>query len=183
MSADRQNAANRITYEVNLHCRYPPSMIRDAIAEDAKALACIRIAAINELATVAYSEQQVRAWLAGPSAGDYEAAIANKIILVEEVHGNVLAFAQLDDKHGVVERMYVSPQHARQGAGTRLLRALEVIAREKGLAMLSLDATLNAVAFYTSIGYASVALCEHKLQHGIVFPCMSMLKKLHREGG
>jgi GNAT superfamily N-acetyltransferase len=159
----------------------PNAMIRHAVHQDTDAIADVRVAAIRELAVCAYSEEQVQAWLGNSTAGPFEVAAGSRVVLVEELNGVTRAFAQLDLEEGIVERVYVSPKHVRQGLGRRLLRALEAIAQEQGLTRLFIDATLNAVPFYASEGYTTVGFCKHELQGGVFFPCTAMVKELRNE--
>lgn len=153
-------------------------MIRHAVSQDAEEIYRIRMAAIRELATGHYSEDQISAWQGNGNPRSYEAPIAEKVLLVEESVAGLCGFAQLDVDACIVERLYVSPLYARRGTGKRLLLELELVAREFGVTMLCVDATLNAVSFYQSAGYLAVEMCEHELQPGIVFPCMAMVKAL-----
>ena len=153
-------------------------MIRHAVIQDADAIAHVRMAAIRAIAVGHYSEQQIRAWQGDGSAHSFEAPIADKIVLVDEVESELCGFAQLDLAAASVERVYVAPLHARRGTGTRLLRQLELIAREHEVARLAVDATMNAVPFYRNAGYVALEICEHQLQPDILFRCVAMVKVL-----
>lgn len=153
-------------------------MIRTATINDTDELARIRIAAIRELACSHYSAQQIDAWAEARSSGAFVTETSGKATLVEEVDGRAAGFAQADLVAGLVERLYVAPDHTRRGIASRLLDQLEAIAWMRGLKRLSVDATLNAVPFYESAGYASRGIIEHELDGGILFPCAAMHKQL-----
>ena len=49
--------------------------------------------------------------------------------------------------------VYVAPEGARKGCGSALVREIERIAGDNGLARLTLHASLNAKRFYSDLGY------------------------------
>lgn len=153
-------------------------MIRRAVMQDVEAIFRVREEAIRGLAAGHYSDRQIHAWLGTGTPRSFEAPIAGKIVLVDETESELRGFAQLDLAVGSIDRVYVSPLHARRGTGTRLLRQLEVIAREHGVARLAVEATLNAVPFYQNAGYVALETCDHELQPGITFRCVAMVKVL-----
>ena len=102
-------------------------------------------------------------------------------MLVEEIEGRVVGFAQLDVQKAVVERIYVLPSYARRRIASRLLARLEAIAGDNEVAMLSIDATLNAVPFYQTAGYSIVQRVDDLPVDGVAFPYVVMTKHLHDE--
>jgi putative acetyltransferase len=127
-------------------------MLRRATAADAKAILRVRVAAIQELASSHYPKAEIESWCAARTVDSYDAEIEQKVVLVYERDSKLVAIGQLNPITASIEAIYVHPSCARQGVGQRLLRALEAVAAERGISELTLEASLNAVAFYQQAG-------------------------------
>jgi putative acetyltransferase len=97
-----------------------------------------------------------------------------------EDQGRIVGFGQLCLTSGEVEAVYVHPNAARQGVGAQLLRRLEARAKEQGLTSLHLDASLNAVPFYTVAGFVPQREAKHQLKSGVEITCVVMTKTVTR---
>lgn len=67
---------------------------------------------------------------------------------------------RLDDETGEIKRMFVAPEHRRQGHARRLLKALEDAARELGYIRVRLDTgplQPEAASLYKSSAYTEIA--------------------------
>ena len=62
--------------------------------------------------------------------------------------------------------------------GSALLRAVEELARNRGLKELHLDSSLTAERFYAAHGYLSEGAAEHALRTGRRMACIRMRKVL-----
>lgn len=71
--------------------------------------------------------------------------------LVAEVDGQIVGTAALEGSDLVT--FFVLPRFQRLGIGTRLLRAIEEAAVEKGLDRLKVEASLTGASFYETLGY------------------------------
>jgi putative acetyltransferase len=56
-------------------------------------------------------------------------------------------------KVAYIDRLYVDPEHGRQGLGSLLLNKQIEIAKEKKMAVVKLEASLFAVSFYVKHGF------------------------------
>ena len=128
-------------------------MLRLATISDANAIRQLREESIRGLACTHYPSTEIESWCGARAAEAYHAPIKDKVVLVEEHQGQVLAFGQLDPTTSVIEAIYVHPLRSRQGVGLGILQALEAIAATKGIRELVLEASLNAVEFYKRAGY------------------------------
>ena len=72
----------------------------------------------------------------------------------------------------------MAPEVVGRGVGTRRLDALESEARRLAIPGLSVNATLNSVAFYGLRGYSSEGAAENVLPQGVSLPCVRMEKTL-----
>ena len=77
-----------------------------------------------------------------------------------------------------IRAFFVDPAFARQGIGSRLMRASEAAARAEGFPALELMATLTGVALYRAHGFVAVEPGEALLANGAVMPMVRMRKAL-----
>jgi len=135
-------------------------MLRLAELSDAPQILQVRIAAIRGLTLSHYPAVEIEDWCTSRTAETYHVAIERQTVLVEDVAEGVIAFGQLNRETAVVEAVYVSPSHSRQGIGLKVLRALETMAARHGIKTLTLEASLNAVEFYRQAGYVPAEEAE-----------------------
>jgi len=127
--------------------------IRRARPDDGSAIEAIHAAAVRAGYRACYAPADVDAWIAGMATWRVGVDPARRDVLVAEEGGRIAGFAALDATAGEVTAVYVDPAAWRRGVGRGLLAAVETIARLRGVAPASLDASLNAVAFYEAAGW------------------------------
>jgi putative acetyltransferase len=157
--------------------------LRAAHPADAPAIASVHARAIRALATPHYTEDQLDAWVARTTAASCLQAMDSRSLLVavtQEPEPQVVGYGQLHLDEGVVEAIYVDPDHAHRGIGRALGDALEDIARKFDVEWLVADASLNAVPFYRALGYREVAEDRHEPAPGVHFVCTVMEKEVAR---
>ena len=153
--------------------------IRRAVPADAPAIWAVHTRAIRETASPHYPPESVAAWSGRMTPGSYVEPIEARVVLVaEDDDGRVAGFAQLNPREGVVQACYVDPDFNGRGVGRALMAAIEDEAREHGRTALLLDASLNAVAFYASLGWREEARAHHELAPGAWLDCAIMTKKI-----
>jgi putative acetyltransferase len=103
---------------------------------------------------------------------------AEVVLVAEDDDGRLAGFAQLEPGEGVVHACYVDPDLAGRGAGRALMAAIEDDARARGCTMLALDASLNAVSFYETLGWRRESETRHDLGHGACLDCVVMSKRI-----
>lgn len=74
-----------------------------------------------------------------------------RIWLVAEVDQQIVGSAALEESE--LCTFFVHPTYQGQGIGAQLLQALEQIATERQIPMLTVDASLTGAAFYMKMGY------------------------------
>jgi putative acetyltransferase len=79
---------------------------------------------------------------------------------------------------GGVRAVYVDPDHTGEGAGSALLERLEAAARDRGLASLGLQSSVNARSFYEAHGYDPVAEVTFEFGEEVEGPAVEMRKAL-----
>jgi len=157
--------------------------LRKATVADGPAVCAVHRASALALGRNHYSPDELDAWVVHLVPDLYTEAIAAGELIVAEIDGTVVGVAQLDQGKAVIELLYVSPDRAGQGVGTRLLGVLEAGARSSGLRVLRLDASLNSVGFYERRGYQAESAGLHRTRAGREVRCVHMRKDLAPEPG
>jgi putative acetyltransferase len=126
--------------------------IRPAGLADAGAMCALHKASVRALCAGAYTTQEIEAWLSEREPAGFRQAMTDggETMLVAERDGAVVGFASI--KGTMLFGLYVDPARGR-GAGRLLLEAAEDEVRRRGAAVLTLQATLNAVPFYRKHGF------------------------------
>ncbi|HAP39010.1 MAG TPA: GNAT family N-acetyltransferase [Nitrospira sp.] len=154
--------------------------IRKARSEDGEGIWRAHTQAICELCKSHYTPEEIAAWAGSLHPESYQGVIISSEFFVAEDQDRIVGFAQLHRTSGEVEAVYVHPSAARHGVGKQLLRKLEERAKANGVPVLHLDASLNAVPFYTDAGYVPQREATHRLQAGLEIPCVVMMKTITR---
>ena len=127
--------------------------LRPMLPDDGPALAAIFGASIDVLAAEDYDEDQRAAWMA---TAEDEAAFAARLramlTLVATVEGAPAGFASLRD-NSRIDMLYVDPALAGRGIGTLLVDACEKLAKARGAATLTVDASDSARPLFERRGY------------------------------
>ena len=154
----------------------PPEsiVIRRALSEDANAIWHVRTRAIRELCCTHYNAEEIDTWASAPMPALFGEVIRDTECFVAERDSDIIGHAFLDPSTRELAAVFVSPDHIRTGVGSLLLATLERHAQTIGLTPLWLSATLNAVAFYSSAGYAEIGPSEYQHPSGFTLACVKM---------
>jgi GNAT superfamily N-acetyltransferase len=95
-----------------------------------------------------------------------------------KIDGEIVGCSSLDVASGRIDGMAVSPFHFRRGIGRAMMQHLEHIARDFGVKLLTLDASLNSVDFYRSQGFQGAVVNSYQSPRGITLECVPMSKSL-----
>jgi|GEM_PF-2952905 len=138
--------------------------------------------AIEAKARDSYGPRERAAWTARGTAARFAAMVADPDhrLLVAGTEAAIVGMAGL--RHGEVSLLYAAPD-APPGTGTRLLAAIEALARETGCQGLSLAASRNALSFYLRHGYEILSLASRPLPGGVSLPVCLMAKILPEAPG
>ena len=151
--------------------------IRSYREADAECVARIFRDAVWMLGREKYDARQTAAWAAAADdLPSFRKRLAQGFTVVAEREGQAVAFGQLFPSD-VVEMLYCDPAHARIGAGTLLLNALENQARSRGQIVLNTKSSLRARSFFNRHGYREVGK-EIVTRNGVAIPRFSMRKLL-----
>ena len=131
----------------------PKPALRPFLSQDTPVLAAIFAASIEELTGDDYSEAQQQAWA---SAADDEERfgqrLAGELTLIATMQNSPVGFASLKGADHI-DMLYVHPSAAGQGVASMLCEALEKLAGGRGAKSLTVDASDNAVEFFSRRGY------------------------------
>jgi putative acetyltransferase len=133
----------------------PKPALRPYLAEDAPVLAAIFAAAIEELTGDDYNEAQQQAWAsAADDEEQFGKRLASELTLIATLQNSPVGFASLKGADHI-DMLYVHPSVVGQGVGSMLCDALEKIAGGRGAKALDVDASDNALEFFTKRGYVA----------------------------
>jgi len=152
--------------------------LRRARPEDGAAIHTVHAAAIRVGCRAHYAPDEIEAWAGRLGPWSYTADVGRLDVLVAEETLRVVGFGALDADAAEVSAVYVDPGVGRRGVGGRLLRALETIARLRGLAQGRLDSSLNAVPFYAALGWRRERDSVRTFAGGPDIACVAMTKEL-----
>lgn len=152
--------------------------LRRAIAADAEAIWQVRIQAIRSGCKNHYAPDIIDAWVSNPVPTSFQSYIEAEPFYVAELQSQILGFAGLKRATSKVDALFVAPEAGGAGLGVRLLRHVESEARELGFTKLTLNASLNSVAFYKAAGYCEGARGMHATTGGLQIECAHMEKDL-----
>ena len=152
--------------------------IRRARLEDKEAIWRVHSSAIKGTCKSHYLPAQIQGWASLLEPENYRELIQSREFLVAEDDGLIVGFGQLNQQSGEVEAVYVRPDYGGRGVGSALLKQLEGVAQESGIASLHLLSSLNAVSFYERAGYIRGGEGTHQLRDSIALALVYMDKKL-----
>jgi GNAT superfamily N-acetyltransferase len=157
-------------------------MIRRATPDDARAIASVHRASIMELCVGTYSDPELATWTAGVGPTIYKAPIeaGNAVVAVD--NDRIVAFGIFDPSEALIGALYVAPDAVRRGIGRSVMAAIEARLASAGVSEARLNATLNALPFYGTLGYVARGQTTNRLPSGIELPCMAMSKRLVPSG-
>ena len=117
-----------------------PILIRDMRLEDARAFLEIHHAAVHGLAPKDYSPDVIDAWAPMPILDEHVEKVRSnpdrEMRLIAERDGRIVGIGCLIAGNGELRACYVSPEASRRGVGSAIVGAIELAAREQGVAHL-----------------------------------------------
>jgi putative acetyltransferase len=155
-----------------------------ARAEDAEAMLIVHRAAVRGMAAHFYDPETIEDW-GSPIRAEYVEGLAQRIMCGEEeavvardASGHVIGFGSIVPSAHELRGLYVAPEHGRSGIGGMILQELEARAQERGVDELSVDASVNAEAFYRRHGFEVEGRGQHALPSGRQIDCVHLRKQL-----
>ena len=137
--------------------------------------------AIRGLAASHYPQADIEGWVVPATDENLQRLRRNadrEVRFVAELNGNPVGIGALVLEESELRAVYVSPEGARQGCGSALVREIERTARDHDVARLTLHASLNAAPFYAVLGYSVLERTEVALPNGHPMAVVRMGKDL-----
>lgn len=152
--------------------------IRAATPEDADEIAALHRAAILAACASWYSAAQIRAWVGRITPDMHRALMGERRMRVALDDGAVCGFTAASTGAAQINALYVAPFAMHRGAGTTLLADAEEAMLAADRRAVELHATLNAVDFYTWLGYTAHGEVSQRLPGGVAISGVVMRKSL-----
>lgn len=179
---DRGGSKNGLSYTRSpAYNRRVPIAVRPLRVDEGRLYLEIVNRAIRGLAAGQYAPEVIEGWVHPPTEENLRALAANadgEIRLVAELDGVPAGIGALVVERSELRACYVSPDAARRGCGSAIVREIERLARAHGVARLELAASLNAEPFYAAHGYRVRERSEFVLPSGCRMPAVWMEKAL-----
>jgi len=137
--------------------------------------------AIRGLAVNHYPQDVIDRWVVPVTDESVRDLMLNpdrEIRLIAELDGAPVGIGALVVERSELRACYVSPEAARRGCGSALVREIERLARANGLTRLELASSINAEPFYGSHGYEVRERSDVVLPSGYRMAAVWMAKTL-----
>lgn len=127
--------------------------IREYMPGEEAILRDVFLSSVHQLARAYYTDEQINAW--APAIYDrdkWREKMATNRPFVAVVGGRVAGYADVQAS-GHIDHFFVSPEFARRGVGSGLMRHIHDVAKQRGLTRLCADVSLAAEEFFTRHGF------------------------------
>lgn len=151
---------------------------RLADSADAEGIWAVRADAIRCGCRDHYPPDLIGQWASAPMPASLPTRIEDDKFIVALSDSRIVGFAGLKRADREVDAVFVAPEFSGRGIGSNLLRRVEEQAVESGIAVLSLDASLNAADFYEAAGYRRIGDGRHATSSNLMIACIRMEKAL-----
>ena len=156
--------------------------IRKASNADKENISRIHIASIRKLCVNHYTREQLNAWANVLTPSVYDQALREREFLVaNDSQQDLLGLGILDVEKTEVSAIYIQPDAAGKGIGSKLLNELEKIAQKSNIFKITVHSNLNAKGFYIAHGYLGQELTFHNLPNGSKLEYIRMFKNLPKD--
>lgn len=154
--------------------------ISKAGANDADAAWAVRNSSIRYQCAGCYPEEVVDAWTAGEMPDAFVEDVERSFVVARR-EGRVVGTGALDLKTGKMDAVFIQPGYMRSGIGRAIVAHLLGLARDAGVMSLTLEATINAAAFYRACGFSGNKIATYRSPRGLAFDCVPMRLNLGSE--
>lgn len=146
--------------------------VRRAGVEDRATIFAVHVDSVTTMCGTHYTRQQVDGWFEGRSSQDYTRAIERGALWITELDGEAVGITEVFP--GKVTMMFVRGAWTGRGIGAGLLGfALELAAPGPDVTV-TLEATLNAQAFYERHGFRKTGDGVLRRASGLHLPIVLM---------
>ncbi len=132
-------------------------VIRPATTADAAQIREVHVRAGKGPDSLERNNANVLRWLDSRVAADYQREMEKESFVVAEADGAVRGFGAVNLSKAEITSVYTDPAWLRQGIASKMVSAMEDIARSAGFTALELQAAGGALTFYHKQGYSYVS--------------------------
>lgn len=130
-------------------------LLRRYRLSDCKAIADVFYAAVHSIDETDYSAAQLDAWANGHvDLEEWNKSFLRHFTVVAEADGVIVGFGDIDEA-GYLDRLFVHPNHQRQGIASAICDALEASVPE-AVSTITVSASIPARSFFEHRGYTVV---------------------------
>lgn len=140
--------------------------VRRAEASDAVGISRVIIRALRETNAKDYTPDIIARVELSFSPAAVEQLISRRTVFVGLAGNCIVGTGSLDGD--VVRTMFVCPDMQARGIGRSLLRAIEEVARDRQIAVLTVPASVSAESFYARLGFQAVRDAYHGMERTII---------------
>jgi len=137
-----------------------------ATTEDAAAISSLILRALHEVNLRDYGAALIAEQSKNWTVGGVVAKMQRRTTFVAIDGNDVVGTAGFDGRQA--RTVFVRPDRHKHGVGSLLMRAVEVLALERGLHQLSLLSSITAQGFYLRLGYSPVRDVFHGAERTIL---------------
>lgn len=148
-------------------------IIREAKVEDAQAIMALHERSVLGLCQGDYTLEQLQDWVGRGTLEKYQYRLENHQTWVAELDGKTVGYVRWNPATNELCSIFIDPDYARRGIATKLMVIACEDAAAQGVGEMWLDASLNAVPFYKTLGWQFV---ENRV-HGSL-ACVRMMRHL-----
>jgi putative acetyltransferase len=129
----------------------PLIVVRPYQASDLDGVIDVFLRAVRDIASADYTPKQIDAW-AQVNRDEWAIARMNRPTWVAMAGDQIAGFIDLQ-VNGLIDMLFVSPDHARRGVATAMLARVEAEAGEAGVPVLHTYASITAHSFFEKCGF------------------------------
>lgn len=137
--------------------------IRRAEGKDAPKIVSVQRSCVLETNSKVYPSEIIKEWASEITLDNILAQLGNSSWVVASLRGKVVGVAQYSVKDKKIYQVDVSPKFQGQGIGEAIYRYIEDDFLKQGIKEVFLYSTLNAVGFWTQMGFKSVQETNFRL--------------------
>ena len=128
--------------------------VRPATVEDVDTIYSLIYASVCELCKEHYSQEKLDSFIHNlPAKVLYYKWLTDRILIVCCNGKNIIGYGQFDPAESFIDAVFIHPEHTRKGIGTKILRYLEDVAYSLKKSDITINASINATAFYEKCGF------------------------------
>ncbi|MBP8707726.1 MAG: GNAT family N-acetyltransferase [Caldisericia bacterium] len=119
---------------------------------------------IKQINSQYYSNKQIKEWDSLINIKNIEDQLKNTIWIVIKENNKIIGFGQYSLKDKEIYQIQVDPGMQRKGYGRKIYEYIEEDFKRNNINEITLLSTLNAIAFYKSLGFNIVKHIYFKLK-------------------